>query len=204
MKRLLVVLGVVGLLLGLTLVMLDVRDEERARAQIALAEVALQGLPETIPDTPDPQQDAFRAVRVQGVLLDHVDLLSVTDPVMGAGYRVRQTLDMGDRRIILDRGFIYEAWRDDALTATNVEMNGTLVWPAGLTALSEKLDAGPVMVIAATPTGDGIMPVPVDPAAFVPRHARPLWWFVLAGLWAGVTLVVLWRIKRRGEGSLTQ
>ncbi|WP_164876047.1 SURF1 family cytochrome oxidase biogenesis protein [Falsirhodobacter deserti] len=177
--------------------------EAEARA-VAAAE-ALTGQPDALPADPAPATDLFRPVRIAGTLMGDALLLPVDHPQMGAGLRVIQPIETGGRRILLDRGFLYQAWANDPLVATQVEVNGNLDWPADLDDLARQAQTLPLLVVAATPTGDGVVPVPVDPARMKGRHMRnALAWFAVAAVLAGMTLLQHWRIKRRGEGNVTQ
>lgn len=56
------------------------------------------------------------------------------------------------------------------------------------------------MVVIRTAEGaaQGIEPRPVDTSGIVNDHLEyAITWFSLAGVWAGMTLYLLWRIRRR-------
>ncbi|WP_435167978.1 SURF1 family cytochrome oxidase biogenesis protein [Falsirhodobacter sp. 1013] len=183
----------------------QIREHQAAEAHIAAAAPAVAGMPEALPDAPDPAQDLFRAVRIDGTLAGDPILQPIDHPQMGPGFRVIQPIEVAGRRILIDRGFIYEAWRNDPLTATTIEANGNLDWPDDLAVVARQAGAAPVLVVATTPTGDGIVPVPVDPAAARDPHWRnALIGFALAALLTGMTVLSQWRIKRRDEGNVTQ
>lgn len=183
----------------------QVREHQAKAQRIDQARTALAAMPGALPDMPDPKADLFRAVRVAGTLTGDPVLKPVTHPQMGKGFRVLQGLDVDGRRILIDRGFIYDAWRDGPFVATTVEVNGNLDWPADLDDVAAGLSAAPLLVVAATPTGDGIIPMPVDTATLRGRHLRnALVWFALAGLFTIVTLLAQWRNKPRDEGNVTQ
>jgi hypothetical protein len=55
----------------------------------------------------------------------------------------------------------------------------------------------PTLIVAASQVGDGITPVPVDTSAIPNNHwGYAIQWFLLAATWAGMTVYLLWRIKR--------
>ena len=124
----------------------------------------------------------------------------------------------GGRRILVDRGI----WLDGAEAAPGVaqvaEVAGNLDWPRetdsftpppdaatglwfarDLPAMAAALGADPVLIVARGPTGAGITPVPVDSSAISNNHWQyAVTWFLLAVAWLGMTLLWLWRIRRRG------
>ncbi|QUS35131.1 SURF1 family cytochrome oxidase biogenesis protein [Falsirhodobacter algicola] len=183
----------------------QVREDQAERARLALAAARAGDIPDALPDAPEPKRDLYRRVRVQGVLAGDAAYVAVDHPTMGPGFRVIQPLEVEGRRLLLDRGFIYAAWRGDPLVATRVEVNGRLDWPSGIGALANRAGAAPVMIVADTPTGDGIIPMPLDPSVGAGRHGRlALAIFALALVLAGMTVLAQWRIKRHDGGHLTQ
>lgn len=183
----------------------QIRERQATDARIASAAQALDAMPGAMPDVPDPVRDLFRPVRVAGAFAGEPVFVGTDHSQMGPGFRVVQPFDVAGRRILMDRGFIYEAWKDAPLTATEVEVNGNLDWPEDLGQLVRDSGTAPVMVVAATPTGDGIMPIPVDPGLMPNRHgAMALVCFGIAAFLTGMTLLAQRRIKRRDEGSVTQ
>jgi surfeit locus 1 family protein len=64
--------------------------------------------------------------------------------------------------------------------------------------MAAALGTEPVLIVARTDTGDGITPLPVDTAGIPNNHLNyALTWFCLAAVWLGMTLLLLWRIRRR-------
>jgi surfeit locus 1 family protein len=54
------------------------------------------------------------------------------------------------------------------------------------------------LIVASAPTGDGIVPVPVDTSSIPNDHwGYAIQWFLLAATWAGMTVFLLWRIRSR-------
>ncbi|MDB6453386.1 SURF1 family cytochrome oxidase biogenesis protein [Falsirhodobacter sp. 20TX0035] len=183
----------------------QIREHQAAEARLAAAAPALKGIPDALPDAPDPARDLFRAVRIEGTLTGNPILQAMDHLQMGPGFRVIQPIEVGGRRLLIDRGFIYDAWKNEPLTATAIEANGNLDWPDGLGTLARDAGAAPVLIVATTPTGDGIVPVPVDPGAARGHHWRyAMIGFALAALLTGMTVLSQWRIKRRDEGNVTQ
>jgi surfeit locus 1 family protein len=206
----------VGILLGLGFWQLDRLAEKEAylvdqEARIAAAPVAL-------PASIDPVADRFRPVIVTGAF-DAPELsVLVSRKQIGPGVRLIAPFvtDTG-RRIMVDRGFVAEAARGDDHTATAFEVTGNLHWPdetdsytpapdaeAGLwfardvAAMAKALDTDPILLVARSNTGGGVEPMPVDNSGTPNDHLQyAITWFLLAVVWAGMTGLLVWRIRHR-------
>jgi surfeit locus 1 family protein len=90
-------------------------------------------------------------------------------------------------------------WPNESDSFTPAPDTARNIWFArDVPAMARALGTGPVMVVARSDTGDGIMPVPVDTAGIPNDHLNyALTWFGLAVVWAGMTGLLLWRIRRR-------
>lgn len=182
-------------------------------AKIAAAPVAL-------PPPPVEETEATRylPVTLSGRFTGEALRVLVSRKEEGPGVRVIEVLETPDgRRVMVDRGFLPEARKDEALKAGEVSLTGNLHWPdevdsftpppdpkAGLwfardvPAMAEALQAEPVLVVAKTETGDGIEPVPADTAGIPNDHlGYAIQWFGMAAVWLGMTVYLLWRIRRR-------
>ena len=188
--------------------------------QGVLAEIAarIAEAPVDLPAAPDPGRDAYLSVAVTGTLGEAYLRVLVSQRGQGAGYRVISPLDLGDRVILLDRG-IMPTEAVPPVPPGPVSVTGNLHWPAevdGFTpapdtlrniwyardvaAMAAALGTAPVLVIArATRPGDApVVPLPVDTAGIPNDHLNyAITWFSLAALWLGMTLYLLWRIRRR-------
>lgn len=171
-----------------------------------------------LPAAPDPQADRFLPVTVAGSFTgEELEVLSSRKEI-GAGYRVIAVLQTTDgRRVLVDRGFVREADHRIPRTARDVEVTGNLHWPSevdsftpppdqarnlwfarDVPAMAAALDTETTFIIARTPTGDGIEPLPVDSSAIPNDHlSYAITWFLLAVVWLGMTVLLLWRIRRR-------
>ena len=67
-------------------------------------------------------------------------------------------------------------------------------------AMAATLKAEPVLVVARSDTGDGIEPMPVGTEGIPNDHLQyAITWFSLAAVWLGMTVFLLWRIKRQAS-----
>jgi surfeit locus 1 family protein len=176
--------------------------------------------PAAVPAAPDPAADRYRPVRAEGRLTGEEALVLASRKRIGPGFRVIAVLETAEgRRLLIDRGFLAEADRATPRPPKALSVEGTLHWPdevdaytpapdpaAGLwyardvPALAAALRAEPVLVVARSDTGDAVTPVPVDTAGIPNDHlGYALQWFGLAGVWAGMTFLYLWRMRRRTD-----
>ena len=85
--------------------------------------------PVELPASPDPDSDSYLPVEVSGQLgADYLRVL-VSQKEIGAGYRIISALDMGDRRVLLDRGFTPVAQQSIPVHDGVVTVQGNLQWP---------------------------------------------------------------------------
>ena len=121
------------------------------------------------------------------------------------------------RRILLDRGFVPIGEKDAPRLVGPVSVRGSLLWPddgalesnppdldrniwiaRDLPAMAAAMGTEPLLIVAAaTDPGNGPDPLPVT--VNIPNNhlEYAVTWFGLAAVWAGMTLWLLWRIKRR-------
>ncbi len=170
-----------------------------------------------LPASVDAAHDRYRGVLVQGRFTGGFvgKLDSLKD--QGPGKRVIAVFETTDgRRVLVDRGL----WLDD--TEAHPEqphaeaVAGNLDWPRetdGFTpapdaktglwfardvpAMAAALKTEPTLIVARGPTGDGIIPVPVDTSAIANDHWQyAMTWFSLAAVWLGMTGYWLSRIRQ--------
>jgi surfeit locus 1 family protein len=173
-----------------------------------------------LPATPDPVADRYLPVAVSGRLTgQELDVL-VSRKQIGPGFRVIAVLETeSGRRVLVDRGFLAEDARALPRETGALDVVGNLIWPQevdgftpapdtatgiwfarDLPAMAEALNAEPVLIVAREWTGDGIEPMPVDAAAITNDHLNyAITWFSLAVVWAGMTGLLLWRMRRKVE-----
>jgi surfeit locus 1 family protein len=212
------VFGIGGTAILLALGIWQVQRLAWKEGVLAEIEAEISAPPVAVPEAPDPEAHGFLPVEATGRLsADHVRVL-VSQRGQGAGYRVISALDTGGRRLLVDRGFMpTEAAPPEQ--AGEVTVTGNLHWPEevdGFTpendlarniwyardvaALAERLGTEPVLIVARqVSAADGpVTPLPVDTSHIPNDHLEyAVTWFSLAGIWLGMTLYLLWRIRRR-------
>jgi surfeit locus 1 family protein len=185
---------------------------------LAEIEARIAAAPEALPEVPDPEADRYMPVAVEGVLgPDHVRVL-VSQRGQGAQYRIISPFETGERRIMVDRG-VMPTEGAPPLNAGSVTVTGNLHWPRevdGFTpepdlarniwyardvaALAARFEAEPVLIIARdlSVSDAPVTPLPVDTSGIPNDHLNyAITWFSLAALWMGMTLYLLWRIRRK-------
>lgn len=213
------IFGLGGVVILLWLGVWQVQRLEWKNAVLAEIEARISAAPVAIPDTPDPEADRYLPVTATGVIEDAYIRVLVSQRQIGAGYRVISAFDTGDRRVLLDRGFIRT---DDPIPQAPtglVTITGNLHWPDERTSstpaadldaniwfardvadLANALDTEPLLMIAAETTAPegALTPLPADTEGIPNDHlSYAITWFSLAALWLGMTLYLLWRIRQR-------
>ena len=212
------VLGLAGVsfLCGLGTWQIQRMYEKRGQLDAMTAGISSPAVP--VPATFDPEKDRYRPVTVEGRFTGEVLYVLSGQAMIGAGVQVISVLETADRRrLLIDRGFLQDDDKRKVLTATNVKLLGNLMWPrdsnqytpppdpkTGLwfgrdaVAMAAKLNAEPVIIVARSPTGDAIEPMPVDTASIPNDHwGYAITWFSLAFVWAVMTVALVWRIRRK-------
>lgn len=217
MRRILFLL-LIGLLGTGTLVSLGVWQLQRLawkEDMLARIDARIGAAPVPLPDAPTPEADEFRPVIVDGVILAPEIRVLASKKQVGPGYRVIAPFQVGDRTILLDRGFLPVDKEDTPRTTGPAKVTGNLHWPdevdgftpdpdrdAGLwfardvASLADALGTEPVMLIAATQTDPNIDPMPVDTAGIPNDHLQyAITWFLLAGVWLVMTYFFARRLR---------
>jgi len=218
-----VLIGVVGCAILIALGTWQLRRLEWKEAILAEIDARIAAAPVALPAEVDPETDRYLPVTVTGVLGGqelHV-LTSVKD--VGPGYRVISALTSGDRRVMVDLGFVPEAAKDASRMAEGVTVTGNLHWPqetdrwtpapdAGraiwfardVAAMAEALGTEPVLVIAREVSGSvsgaelGVTVLPIDSAGIPNDHLNyAITWFSLAAVWAVMAGALVWRAAKR-------
>lgn len=211
-----ILMGVLGVavLCGLGLWQLDRLG--RKEALLDRIEARIGADPVALPASPDPGRDQYLSVAVTGALGgEEVHVLTSLD---GPGYRVVSALTAGDRRVLVDLGWVPETAKDAPRMAQAVTVTGNLLWPQEADSwtpapdegrgiwfardvgrMAEALGTEPVLVVAREIEGAalGTVPMPVDAAAVPNDHlGYAITWFALAAVWAAMSLALIRRVRR--------
>ena len=201
MRRMLApaLIGVFGAAILVALGVWQLQRLEWKNAILAEMQARIDGPPAALPEQPAPEADRYRPVAVTGRYLPgeiHV-LTSVRG--LGAGYRVIAPFETASgRRILVDRGMVPQQDKDAPrpLPEAPVRVSGNLHWPRESDGFTPEPDREANIWFAR----EGLRPQPVGTAAIPNDHLEyALTWFSLAAIWAGMTLLWLWRIRRRDE-----
>lgn len=135
----------------------------------------------------------------------------------GTGFRIVAPVLADGRRVMVDLGVVPLDGGDDVvLPRTALRITGNLNWPddrnsgtpepngrdwyaRDVEPMARALNADPVMVIARQVEPPlSVTPVPVGIDGIPDSHlGYAIQWFGLAAVWLGMTLFLLWRIRRR-------
>jgi surfeit locus 1 family protein len=178
--------------------------------------------PVPLPITPDPERDRYLPVAVSGVFDGEELRVLASSRDTGAAYRMISAFDTPDgRRVMVDRGLLPVQTEENPLAGQGATVTGNLHWPdevdsytpvpdldgniwfaRDVPAMATALGAEPVLIVARAIEGPDLsaQPLPVDTAHIPNSHlGYAVQWFGLAAVWAGMTLFLLWRIRRRTD-----
>jgi surfeit locus 1 family protein len=209
------IFGVLGVAVLVSLGVWQLRRLEWKTAILAEIDARLAAEPVPVPTDPDPEADRYRRVRASGALLPGELHVYTSVPGQGVGYRVVAPMALDDgRRILVDRGFVPIAAKDAPRPGGPIAVSGNLVWPREGAArpdraanvwlardvplMADALGTAPVMiVVAASDARDAPRPLPVTVAIPNDHLGYAVTWLGLAAVWTLMTVLWLWRIKRR-------
>ena len=175
-----------------------------------------------LPDAPAETADEYRTVALSGVPTGQELHVLTSGTAAGTGYRVISQFQTDDgRMILLDQGLLpFEA--KSAMPATmTMEVTGTLLWPddqnsstpdpdlakniwfaRNVVTMSAELGTEPIMVVARVtdPADPRLTPLPVTTSGIKNDHLEyAITWFLLAVVWAAMTLFLIFRVTRPKE-----
>ena len=223
MRRLIfpLLLGLVGcgVLVGLGL--WQVQRLEWKEAKLAQIDAKIAAAPVALPAKVVEKDDIYLPVTVQGRLIGPEALVLTGLNAAGAGYRVIGAFEVagGTRKIMVDLGFVAEADLGFDRPAGQMAVTGNLNWPAEkdsytpepellrgiwfareVERMANVLGTEQVLVVARAvePAIPAISPLPVDTSSVPNDHLTyAITWFSLALVWLGMTVLLVWRIRRR-------
>ncbi|WP_371226110.1 SURF1 family protein [Roseovarius sp. 2305UL8-3] len=225
MQRILIPL-IFGLAGAAILIWLGVWQMERLtwkQGVLAEIETRIADASVDLPATANPEADKYLPVRATGQFDEGALRVLVSQKQIGAGYRVISPFQTGDRRILVDRGFIKVDQPIPDAPAGDVDVTGNLHWPddrndstpendvAGntwfardLDQMAGELDSEPVLlVIREMSQPDGALtPLPVDTSGIPNDHLEyAVTWFSLAVVWLIMTSYYIYRSRKPAKGA---
>lgn len=213
-------LGVTGAVILIGLGIWQVQRLAWKEGILARIEARISAAPQPLPAAPDTNSDNYLAVVVDGELFGpELHVLTSRKPE-GPGFRVVRGFEARDgRRLLADLGYVSEAEKGADRAGGAVRIEGNLIWPDetdGFTPepnlerniwfardvgpMAEALKTEPLM-IALRASEPQLSPRPMPVTLAVPNdHLEyAITWFSLAVVWIGMTLYLLWRIKRASD-----
>ena len=214
------VLGIAGVAVLMSLGFWQVSRMGEKRAVIEAIEARIMDAPVALPAAPDPARDRYLPVRAEGNFTGEAVHVLAAQRAAGTGTHVLAVLEKPDgSRVLVERGFLPDAARvgyDPATGAARVL--GNLHWPRDadrhtpepdlerglwfareVEPIAAHLGSDPVLIVARTeaPPAPTLRPVPVGTEGIPDNHFEyAVTWFLLAIAWAGMTVYLLWRIRR--------
>jgi len=183
-------------------------------------EAQMVGAPSGLPAIATPEEHKFLAVEITGSFEGPEIHVLASRKGYGPGYRIISAFVSGDRRVLVDRGFVPTPDKDAPRpTGREMTLTGNLHWPDeidGFTpdpelenniwfgrdvdVLARTLNTEPLLIIARSDTGDGVEAFPLDAANIPNNHLNyAITWFLMAIAWFGMTVALLSRIKRQSS-----
>ncbi len=210
--------GIAGIAVLLWLGTWQLERLQWKRGILADIDARIAAAPMPVPATPDPVQDRYQPVALQGEFMGDTLRVLVSQKQIGAGYRLITALNTDIGPVLVDRGFVPVAAPMPPLPQGPVQVAGNLHWPddrnsatpendvAGNTwfardvaQMAARLQTRPLLVVARqiNPAEAGVTPLPVDSSAIPNDHLNyAITWYSLAVVWAAMTLYFLWRNRR--------
>ncbi len=218
-----VLLGIAGCAVLIALGTWQLRRLEWKDAILAEIGAKIVAEPVALPGAPYPARDGYLPVKVSGALGGEELHVLTSRKEEGPGYRVISVLTAGERRVMVDLGFVPEAAKDAGRMAEAVTVTGNLHWPdetdgwtpapdgargiwfaRDVPAMAAALGTEEVLVVAREVTGAdlGVTPWPIDTAGIPNDHLQyAITWFSLAAVWAAMAGLLAWRAVRPAQGG---
>lgn len=217
------ILGLAGVAVLLSLGFWQLSRLAEKEAQITEIAAQITAAPVALPARPQAARDRFMPVAVSGQFTGDAVHVLASQRAAGTGTHLIAVFETDDgRRILIDRGFLPDADRTrlDGQGGP-ASVLGNLHWPRDADRYTPapdlarglwfSRDVGPVaahlgteevLIVARTeaPAPPALRPVPVAVEGIRNDHLEyAITWFALALVWAGMTVFLMWRIRRDSQ-----
>ena len=216
--------GLIGAAILIWLGVWQMQRLEWKQGILSNIENRISAAPVALPDTPDPEADKFRPIKVNGRVSDDEIHVLVSQKHVGAGYRIISAFETETgRRVLLDRGFVKVDQKNAPRPIGVTDVTGNLHWPQetgssipapdfkaeiwfarDVPAMAKHLETEPLLIVARETSfeNDPVAPLPVDTAGIPNDHLQyAMTWFSLAVIWILMTFTFLWRARGAQKGS---
>lgn len=214
------VFGLAGVAVLLALGFWQLGRLDQKLALIAQIEARIGAAPVPVPTAPDAEADRYRPVTATGAFTGEAVHVLSSRPGVGPGSRVIAVLETTEgRRLLVDRGFVPEARRAGlALASGPARVTGNLDWPRDADSYTPAPDLGrglwfsraaepiaahlgaePVLIVARSVEGADLAYLVPQPLGIDIRNDHleyAITWFLLAFVWAAMSLYLIWRLRR--------
>ena len=225
MRRILLplILGLIGAAILASLGVWQLQRMAWKEGVLAQIEARIQEAPVALPSRPDPEDDLFRPVRVSGTILPPTIRVLVSQKSTGVGYRLVNAMELADRTILVDRGFVpleadpatppFEGvtvtgnlhWPDERDSFTPENDRAANIWFAReVDVLAQALGTEPVLVVVRETSFDDhpVTPLAVGTEGIPNNHfGYAVQWFGLAAVWTAMLGLFLWRQRKPAKGK---
>lgn len=214
-------IGLAGTLMLVALGIWQVQRLTWKQGVLTQIEERIAADPAPLPYEPVPEEDRYQPVRLQGNFGTGSLRVLVSRKTVGAGYRIIVPFDTGERRVLVDLGFVsIDApipkmpanpvitgnlhWPDERSSGTPENDVAENIWFArDVGEMAAQLGTEPLLIIAREiePAIHGITPLPVSATGIPNNHLQyVITWFSLAVIWLGMTGYYLYKNARNAKG----
>lgn len=221
MKRMIVpaLFGIIGCAILISLGTWQVKRLTWKEGVLAEIDARITDAAVPLPLSASSETDLYLPIEARGVITNEEVHILMSLKQRGAGYRLISVFETDGRRVLLDRGFLALEEKDTLRAPSEAIIKGNLHWPKevdGFTpepdttrdiwfardvdALAASLGTEPILIVLRSSSEPQPVaePLPVSSGGIPNDHLQyAITWFSLAAIWFGMTLYLLWRIRRR-------